>query len=70
VEQRLTGEASGESNTRGNVDLRYRIILYRRLFYEGEQRNEMGPEEGYKSRRIFFRMFACGVPVVAQRKQI
>lgn len=46
MEQRLTGEASGESNTRGNVDLRYRIILYRRLFYEGEQRNEMGPEEG------------------------
>lgn len=48
------GEGSGENNKRGNVDLEYRLILYRRLFCKVEQRNEMGPEEGYEVKKDLF----------------
>lgn len=46
--ERLTDEDLRENNKRGNVDLKYRLIFYRGLFFKVKQRNEMGAEEGYE----------------------
>ena len=53
-EEGLTGEGSREHSKRRNVYAEYRPVLYRRLFCEVQQRNEMGPEVRYEVEKDFF----------------
>lgn len=56
--RKITGERLGENNRRGNVDLRYRRILYR-LSCKIEWRNEKDLKEGYEVKKDFFFNDVC-----------